>query len=78
MLRFMITYRVQGEFTEIVEAETLEHAKAICEAKIEDEDFGLELDSADDINFSAYQLHPVLREGKRVETTYVRKSDESL
>lgn len=75
MARFAVTYTVHGTATDIVEAESLEAAKALIEEQLEDEDFIPDLDEADDVDFDVREMHPATRDGHQVWTTYVLPSD---
>lgn len=75
MARFSVTYNVRGSMTETFEAGSLEAAKKMAAETADDEDYEFDLDTIDDVNFSVHELHPVIRDGKKIWTSYVRKTD---
>lgn len=75
MAKFMVQYSVSGSFSEVIEAEDEDAAKALVEAKAYDDEFTADLDEVDDVNFTIQLLHPVIREGQRLLTTHVRATD---
>ncbi|MGF9564134.1 hypothetical protein AAIH70_11525 [Neorhizobium sp. BT27B] len=72
----MVDYRFQGRTTEVIDAESLAEAEAIFEAKVDRDDFSLDADEMDDVDFSVAEMHPVTRDGEEVWTTYVRTTDQ--
>lgn len=75
MANFAVTYRVRGSASDIVEAETLDAAKAIIDARVNAYDFEVDLDSVDDVDFSVSEMHAITRDGKHMWSTYVRPTD---
>jgi hypothetical protein len=78
MARFSVTYDVIGSMTETIEAESLEVAKARAEDKAYDDNTEFDLDTIDDVRVSVREMHHVIRDGRKVWTTYVLKSDERV
>jgi len=76
MARFLVSYTFQGRSSEIVEAETQEDADEKINQKIEAEDFFIDADEIDDVDFTLYRMHPVVRDGKEIWTTYLKPSDQ--
>lgn len=75
MAKFSVNYRFQARACDIIEAESYDEAKAMIEDRLEDDDFTLEPDDIDDVNFDVQQLHPVTRDGREIWTTYIKTSD---
>lgn len=75
MARFSVGYTFHGRTTETVEAESLESAKAAIEAKLDDDDFMIDADEIDDVEFHVQQMHPITRDGREIWTTYVKSGD---
>ncbi|OAM78195.1 hypothetical protein [Devosia elaeis] len=75
MAKFCISYTVRGRATETVEADDEATARAAIEARVEADDFELDLDEIDDVDFTINEMHPVTRDGREVWTTYIRTGD---
>jgi hypothetical protein len=75
MPKFMVDYTFQGRSTRTIEAETKEAAEAFITAEVENDDFEIDADSIDDVNFNIQEMHPVTRDGRELWTTYVLKGD---
>lgn len=75
MARFYVTYRFHATAGRDIEAKSLEAAEAMVEAEVNRDDFELEADDIDDVNFEVQQMHPVTRDGRELWSTYVRKDD---
>src|SRR5690606_3685150 len=71
MARFAVNYTIHGRATDIVEATSLPEAIAMIEAKVDRDDFHIDLDDVDDVDFNVAEMHPVTREGREIWTTYV-------
>lgn len=81
MPKFLIEYRITGRRTDYIEADSKEHAEEIADAMIEDdtkEEHFLDLEEADDIDYSISEMFSVIRDGQRISTTYVRATDERV
>ncbi|SFB52576.1 hypothetical protein SAMN03159496_04666 [Rhizobium sp. NFR07] len=76
MAKFLIDYRFQGRSTEVVEAPSKEDAEAMIEAKVDKDDFHIDAEEIDDVDYSVAEMHPVTRDGKEIWTTYVRSGDQ--
>lgn len=75
MQRFSVSYTFHGSATETIEAESLEAAQAAINAKVEDENFYIDADEIDDVDFHVQQMHPVTRDGRELWVTYIRNGD---
>lgn len=53
----------------------MEAAEASVEAEVNRDDFDIDADSIDDVNFDIQEMHPITRDGRELWTTYVRKGD---
>jgi hypothetical protein len=76
MPRFFVDYTISGRATATIEADSMEEARAKVEEEAYAEDFDIDLDAIDDVDFRIQELHPVTRDGKEIWTTYVRDSDK--
>jgi hypothetical protein len=72
-------FSVRGEITVTIKADSLDEAKEKAAAMVEDEDFGLELDEADEVDLRRVQKTPpmflVTRDGKAMQTSHVQPGD---
>lgn len=75
MAKFMVEYTFQGRSCRTIEAKTMEDAEALVDAEVNKDDFDIDADSIDDVNFHIQELHPVTRDGREIWTTYVMKGD---
>lgn len=75
MPEFMVDIRVHGRMSMTVTADSKEDANEKITAIVNDEFWEPDLDEADDVDWSLYELIPVIRDGKRIKTTYVRAGD---
>lgn len=75
MAKFIIDYRFHGRGTDTIEADSLEAAQAIVDARLEDDAFDPPCDNYDDIDATVREMHPVTRDGKELWTTYVLPTD---
>ncbi|CAN7603487.1 hypothetical protein [Bosea sp. LjRoot237] len=75
MARFIVDYRFHARGSMPIQAESVEEAKAIVEAQVDNDGFEPPVDDYDDIDFDVREMHPVTRDGHEVWTTYVRASD---
>lgn len=69
MARFIVSYSFRARTSDIIEASSKEEAEAAINAKIERDDFELEADDIDDVDFSVLEMHPVTRDGREIWTT---------
>ena len=76
MPKFMVSYTFQGRSSRSIEAETLEAAEAAIEAEVDRDDFEIDADEIDDIDFNIQEMHQVTRDGREIWTTYVRPGDQ--
>ncbi len=75
MPKFAVNYTFHGRSSTFVEAESLDAAKAKINADIERDDFELDADEIDDVDYDINEMHPVTRNGREIWTTYVRDGD---
>lgn len=75
MPRFCVSYRFNGTATETIEAESLEAAQAAIEEKVDDDNFDIDADEIDGVDFYVQQMHPVTRDGSELWVTYIRNGD---
>lgn len=75
MAKFMVEYTFHGRACRTIEAEAMEDAEALIDAEVNKDDFDIDADSIDDVNFHIQELHPVTRDGREIWTTYVMKGD---
>lgn len=75
MAKFMVNYTFHGRASRTIEAETMEEAEATVDAEVNRDDFDIDADSIDDVNFDIQEMHPVTRDGRELWTTYVMKGD---
>ena len=76
MPKFMVTYNIRGTMTDIIEAETLGAAEVVADENCNNENWDPDIDTIDDVDFQVQKMHSVIRDGKRISTTYVRAGDE--
>lgn len=75
MGKFIVNYTVHGRASRTIEAETLEAAQARISLEVERDDFEIDVDDFDDVDFTVREMHPVTRDGKELWTTYVLPAD---
>jgi hypothetical protein len=75
MAKFNVDYTFHGRASRTIEAESQEAAEALIEDEVNKDDFEIDADSIDDVNFHIQEMHPVTRDGRELWTTYVRKGD---
>ena len=75
MARFSVNYTFRGSATETIEAESLEAAQAAIEAKVDCDDFEVDADEIEDVDFTVREMHPVTRDGREIWTTYIHAKD---
>lgn len=75
MAKFMVDYTFQGRSSRTIEADSMEAAEASVEAEVYRDDFDIDADSIDDVNFNIQEMHPITRDGRELWTTYVREGD---
>jgi hypothetical protein len=76
MPKFMIDFTFHGRSSRSIDAESLEAAKAMVEEDVNKDDFEIEPDEIDHVDFSVREMHPVTRDGRELWTTYVRPGDQ--
>lgn len=72
----MVSYTFHGRASETIEAESLEVAQGVIEEKVNKDDFDLDAEEIDDVDFRVAEMHPVTRDGRELWTTYVRSGDQ--
>lgn len=75
MAKFMVNYTFHGRASRTIEAETMEEAEATVDEDVNRDDFDIDADSIDDVNFEIQEMHPITRDGRELWTTYVRNGD---
>ncbi|NZD50510.1 hypothetical protein [Rhizobium leguminosarum] len=75
MGKFNVDYTFHGRASRTIEADSLEDAKAKIDEEVNRDDFEIEPDDIDDIDFRVTEMHPVTRDGRELWTTYVRAGD---
>jgi hypothetical protein len=76
MARFIIHYTFHGRSSKTIEASSKEEAEELICAEVERDDFELDADEIDDVDFTVSELHPVTRDRREIWTNYVRDSDQ--
>lgn len=75
MGRFIVDYRVTGRASDTINADSKDAAIAMVAERVERDDFVIDLDETDDVDFEVRELHPVTRAGREIWTTFVCPSD---
>jgi hypothetical protein len=75
MAKFIVEYTFQGRASKTIEADSLEDAEALTETEVDRDDFEIDADSIDDVDFEVREMHPVTRNGREIWTTYVLQTD---
>ena len=75
MQKFMVNYTISGRACQTFEAESIESLRAKIDAEVERDDFDIDMDDIDAVDFDIKDLHPVTRDGREVWTTYVGQGD---
>lgn len=75
MPKFMVDYTFHGRATAIREAASKEELDERINNEIESDDFDLDADDFDDVDFTIHEMHPVTRDGKEIWTTYLTQRD---
>jgi hypothetical protein len=75
MPKFSVRYTFHGRSSTFIEAESLDAAKSKIDADIERDDFELDADELDDVDYNISEMHPVTRDGREIWTTNVRDGD---
>lgn len=76
MPRFFVSYTISGSASEVIEAVSKEEAESAIDAKINADDFEIDLERVEDVDFYMQELHPVIRDGKHINVTQVRDTDQ--
>ena len=73
------TFSVRGTIRVTIKADSLEEAKKKAEAMAEDEEFGLEIDEANEVNVDWVErplpMYLATRDGRPMRTTHPRPGD---
>lgn len=76
---YEVRFRVEGEISVTIKAESLEDAQVKAQAMAEDEEFGHELDQVEDIDIArVWKSQPmflVTRDGKAMQTSHLKEGD---
>ncbi|PZP69518.1 MAG: hypothetical protein DI604_17935 [Delftia acidovorans] len=75
MAKFHVDYRFHGRASRTIEGSSKEEAESLIEEEVNADDFEIEADEIDDIDFSVRELHPVTRDGREIWSTYVTNTD---
>lgn len=75
MAKFSVDYTFHGRTSRTIEADSLEAANALIDAEVNQDDFEIDADQIDDVDFSIQEMHPITRDGRELWTTYVRTGD---
>ena len=80
MAKYSISYRVSGTAMSTIETdETKEQLENRLVGEINDDDWDIDLDTIDGVDFDVQEMFLVERQdGKRVWTTYVRATDKRI
>jgi len=77
---YQVTFRVRGTIHLEIKASSLEEAKEKARSMCEDENFGLELDEADEVDVDFVRKSPpmyrVTREGRKMQVSRLLSGDE--
>lgn len=75
MAKFIVEYTFQGRASKTIEADSLEDAEVLTETEVDRDDFEIDADSIDDVDFEVREMHSVTRDGREIWTTYVLQTD---
>lgn len=75
MPRFFVTYTFHGRTAESIDAASLAEAEAAIEARVNSDDFDIDADEIDDVDFTVREMHPVTRNGAEMWSTMVLPGD---
>ena len=75
MAKFSVSYTFHGRASDTIEANDLDHAKALIGLKVESDDFEIGAEEIDDVDFTVQEMHPITRDGRELWTTYIRAGD---
>ena len=75
MGKFIIDYTFHGRTSRTIEASSKEEAQARIEAEVNRDDFEIEADEIDGLDFKVREMFPVTRDGREIWTTYFRATD---
>lgn len=75
MRKFAVDYTFQGRATDVRHANSQEELEAAIYDELNADDFEMDADEIDDVDFQIQEMHPVTRAGREIWTTYVLDSD---
>ncbi len=75
MPRFHVSYKFRAASSETINADDLESAEALIEAKAYRDEFDPHIEDIDDVEFDVQEMHPVTRAGREIWTTFVSLGD---
>jgi hypothetical protein len=75
MARFIVDYTFKGRTSSTIEASSQEEALERVAEEINRDDFTLDADEIDDVDFDVREMHPVTRAGREIWTTFVWPTD---
>ncbi len=76
---YLARFRIEGEVTLMIIASSLEEAKAKARKELDDDNFGMELDSVDSANIAHVGKSPpmyrVMRDGHAYQVSHLQEGD---
>lgn len=75
MGKFIVDYTFHGRASKCIHAPSQEEAMAAVEREVNSDDFDIEADEYDDVDFTVREMHPVTRDGREIWTTRVLPAD---
>jgi len=76
---YEVTFRVSGSIHLTIQADSVEDARAKANGMTEDDEFGLELDEADDVSVGSVRksapMYRVTRDGAKMQVSRLDASD---
>lgn len=75
MAKFHVEYIFHARASDSIEAESFEGATRLINERVNADNFELDAEHIDDVDFTIRELHPVTRNGHKLWTTYVRPDD---
>lgn len=76
---YEVRFSVRGEIHATVTADSIEDARRKAEAMTEDDDFGLDLDKAEEVSvghiWKSKPMYRVMRDGRPMQTSHLEPGD---
>ncbi len=77
MKKYFVDFRVSGSFSDTFDAESKEEIEVLLDEKLDDDiEYFLDINDVDDVTWHITEMHNVIRDGQKIWTTYVLKTDE--